>query len=371
MSRRLFLLAAALAAGAVPWPLTAPRPAAAQDDPNVKPIAFRTYDGVTIQGTLQKSAKGGSSPVVMLMHGSADDPTKGDFPGLAKTLAEKGFNVLRFDFRGYGQSTLIASKFWDDPINAAYMPRLARARQPKAKLEAADFKTYRNGAYYPRLTSDVMAARVALDQLNDGGEVNTSSVYLIGSKDAATLGLLYLAAEWSRPQKLPPGLLNQLPLLLPRNRQNLLGPGDACAGWDVAGAVWLSPARHPAVPLSVMQSWVQSAPDLRERTPMLFLYGDKDTRSRSEAKVFHDEVLAAGVRGATATNLPLTQVRGIEKTGLAGVGLLGKQLGTEKLIIDYLEALEKERRNLIRIPNRSYSPPPPGINFPVFGVLKI
>lgn len=375
MPRRLLMCGLFLAAVG-PW-LAAPNPAAAQaDDPNGNPVSFRTYDHVTIQGYLHKANKPGSSvspgrsPVVILLHGSGDDPTKGDYPGLAKTLAEKGFNVLRFDFRGHGKSTLVSTQFWDDPVNKAYMPALARKKPLKQKLEWADFKTGKNGGYFPRLADDIMAARVALDQLNDNSEVNTSSVYLIGARDSATLGMLYLAAEWSRPQKLPPTVINQFGLLSPRNVQNLLNPGDACAGWDVAGAVWLSPARHPSVSKDVMQRWVQSAPEMRERTPMLFLYGEKDTKAKADAKMFRDEVLAAQVRGAAAPQLPLTQVRPIEKTDLAGVGLLGKQLGTEKLIVDYLEALEKERKNLIRVPNRGYAPPPPGIFLNKFEVCN-
>jgi hypothetical protein len=345
MSRRLFMGGLSLAA-ATPW-LGSPAPVAAQSD-DKDGVTFRTYDDVTLQGYLTRSAAGGNrSPVVIMLHGYGDDPNKGDFPGLARKLSEKGFNVLRFDFRGHGRSTLIASKFWND------------------------FRGVRGGAYYPRLADDVMAARVALDQMNDSSEVNTSSVYLIGAKDAVTLGMLYISAEWSRPQKLPPGIINQFPLLGPRNRQTILNPGDACCGWDVAGAVWLSPVRNPAVPLPAIQSWVLAAPEMRERTPMLFIYGDKDTRSKAEARTFMNDVLAARVPGGAAPNLPLTQLRGIEKTDLVGVNLLGKDLGTEKLIIDYLEALEKERKNMIRVPNRGYTPPPPGINLPAFGVCKI
>jgi pimeloyl-ACP methyl ester carboxylesterase len=239
MSRRLFMGGLSLAA-ATPW-LGSPAPVAAQSD-DKDGVTFRTYDDVTLQGYLTRSAAGGNrSPVVIMLHGYGDDPNKGDFPGLARKLSEKGFNVLRFDFRGHGRSTLIASKFWDDPINLSYMKNLTRKKPLKQKLELNDFRGVRGGAYYPRLADDVMAARVALDQMNDSSEVNTSSVYLIGAKDAVTLGMLYISAEWSRPQKLPPGIINQFPLLGPRNRQTILNPGDACCGWDVAGAVWLSP----------------------------------------------------------------------------------------------------------------------------------
>ena len=370
MRRRLTLCGVFLAA-ILPW-LSSPAPVAAQpaDDPNGTPVSFRTSDHVSIQGYLHKPTKMGSSPgrspVVILLHGSGDDPAKGDFPALAKTLAEKGFNVLRFDFRGHGKSTAVANDFWTDPINASYLKTLAK-KKPNNKIDWNALKGGRSAAYFPRLADDLMAARVGLDQLNDNSEVNTSSVYLVGARDAATIGLLYLAAEWSRPQKLPPTIINKFPPLAPRNLQNILGVGDPCAGWDVAGAVWLSPAKHPSVSLNTMQKWVQSAPEMRERTPMLFIYGEKDTKAKNEAKSFREEILVAAPRTGAAP-LPFTKVQPIEKTDLSGVGLLGKDLGTEKYIVDYLVEREKERKNLLRVSNRGYAPPPPGINLPLFGV---
>jgi len=353
----------------VPCLAPAPRAAAQAADDNTKQIAFKTYDEVTIQGTLYKSNKGGNSPVVMMLHAFGEDSNKGDFRGLANKLStEHGFHVLRFDFRGHGQSKLVANKFWDDPINKAYLPRALVKKAPD-KIDLNDLKAAKNG-YYPRLADDILAARIALDQLNDNNEVNTSSVYLLGAKDAVTNGFLYISAEWARPQKLPPVMVQRFPPLPPaRSPQSVLGPGDAAAGLDIAGCIWLSPTRNLQVPPNTIQQWVQNAPDMRERTPMLFLYGDGDAAAKRDAKFFRDEVLAAKVVGAPLPKLQLTRSMAIEKTNLAGANLLGKQLGTEKLIVDYLEALEKERRNLIRVPNRGYATSP-GINLPLFGVCK-
>jgi pimeloyl-ACP methyl ester carboxylesterase len=369
MRRRLLLCGVFLAA-VVPW-LAGPV-AAQTDDPTVVPMTFRTSDHATISGVLNKPTKAGvapgRSPVVILLHGSGDDPAKGDYPALAKTLADRGFNVLRFDFRGHGKSTGVANDFWTDPINANYLKTLAKKKPIKTKIEWNDLKVGKNGGYFPRLADDLMAARASLDQLNDNGEVSTSSVYLVGARDAATIGLLYLAAEWSRPQKLPPTIINRFPPLAPRNQQTILGVGDPCAGWDVAGAVWLSAVRHPSVSQPTMQAWVQSAPEMRERTPMLFLYGEKDVKAKSEAKAFREEVLVAQPRTG-APPLPLTIARPIEKTDLSGVGLL-KDPSTEKIIVEYLEAREKDRKSLLRVPNRGYAPPPPSINLPLFGVCR-
>ena len=44
-----------------------------------KDVSFDSADGVELQGTLYKSAKGGTSPVVMLLHSFGKDPNLGDW----------------------------------------------------------------------------------------------------------------------------------------------------------------------------------------------------------------------------------------------------------------------------------------------------
>jgi len=125
------------------------------------------------------------------------------------------------------------------------------------------------------------------------------------------------------------------------------------------------------MPDKLLQQWVQAAPELRERTPMLFIYGDQDTVGRSTSRFFLDQVLAAGTTRPGLPKLVHTTYRAIKNTKLSGAELLGKgaTLGTEKMIVDYLNTLEKERLNLIRVTNRGFSSPPP-INLPYFGVCR-
>lgn len=362
---RRFTLFSLFLAGLIPCLIHTPE-AAAQAEENTRKLAFKSHDEVTLQGVLYKSKKGGNSPTVLMMHSYGVDPNKGDWAGLAKTLAAEGYNVLRFDFRGHGDSKIVnTTKFWADPINLAFLPSLARKRADT--IDVKNFPGRDGGDYFPRLADDVMAARVALDQLNDNSEVNTRSIYLIGSTDAVVNGFLYLTAEWSRPQKMPPFAIGMGNLILNLPTPNGLN-GLEPAALDVAGAVWLSPTKHRSVSDRLIQQWVQAAPELRERTPMLFIAGEQDRIGRYSSKFYLDQVLAAA-GGGRLPKLPLTQGRLIKGTKLTGADLLGKSLGTEKMIVDYLNALEKERLNLIRVTNRGFSSPPP-INLPYFGVAK-
>ena len=321
-----------------------------------KDVSFDSADGVELQGTLYKSVKGGISPVVMLLHSFGKDPNLGDWKGLATTLAENGFNVLRFDFRGHGKSTVIdAKKFWTDPINAKFMPGLAVKNPLPKKLEIKDVTS--KPGYFPMVANDIMAARVALDKMNDAGDVNTSSVYLIGATDAATVGLLYMAAEWSRPQVVQPARnWSEIgPYVLPANTDP--------AGKDIAGAIWLSAERHQSVEEKLLARWVSfdCTLELRDKNPMLFLYGEKDKLRTGAAtsKFFVNEVLVAkGDKGKRVDALKFTEFSPVKDTANVGVNLLGKDLGTEATILKYLETLEKDRKNVVRTPNRNWTKSP-------------
>ncbi len=332
-----------------------------------KDVSFDSADGVELQGTLYKSVKGGISPVVMLLHSFGKDPNLGDWKGLATTLAENGFNVLRFDFRGHGKSTVINPKmFWTDPINFKYLSAIANKNPQPKKIEIKDV-TAKPG-YFPMVVNDIMAARVALDKMNDAGDVNTSSVYIIGATDAATVGMLFMAAEWSRPQVVQPARnWSEIgPNLLPNNTDP--------AGKDIAGAIWLSAERHVSVGETLIPKWValDCTLELRDKNPMLFLYGDKD-KLRSgvaSAKYFVNEVLVAkGDKAKRVDALKFTEYQPVKDTANVGVNLLGGKLGTEETILKYLETLEKDRKNVVRTPNRNWTKSP-SVLVGLYGAFK-
>lgn len=321
-------------------------------------VSFSSADGVDIQGTLYKSAKGGGSPVVMFLHSFGKDPNQEGWKSLAITLAQNGYTVLRFDYRGHGKSTDIGDPktFWKDPVNIKYMPTLANKVPQIKKLTIKDV-TAKPG-YFPHVVNDIMAARVGLDKLNDAGKVNTSSVYIVGATDAATLGLMFIAAEWSRPQVIRPA--EEFPNIIPAK---FLGKAQP-AGRDIAGAIWLSAERHQSVSQDTLKAWVayESTLDLRDKNPMLFLYGAKDPNSKTgaaTAKFFVNEVLVAKPpKSAKISPLPFTEYTEVKDTANVGVNLLGNKLGTEETILKYLEVLQKDRKTILATPTRSWVTPP-------------
>ena len=190
------------------------------------------------------------------------------------------------------------------------------------------------------------AARLHLDLKNDQSQVNTSSIYLIGAGDAATLGMLWLASEWQRPA-IRPTIIGATGVEVPYKLSPTPGVfPDVEAGRDIAGAIWLTATKPSMIPAATVAEWSKDAPKLRENNPMLFLVGAKDQTGVSASKFFYKQVLVAeGNRPLQVKPLDqtfLTELKGIK---LSGAALLGNnaQTGTETEITKFLTGRQKDR----------------------------
>lgn len=334
----------------------------------VEDLSIETTDGVKLRGKFYtgNQAEGKNGACVILMHAYQKEPTKGDWVGVANLLANKGYHVVQFDFRFHGGKTMdvIPTLFWENQFNAQNITG-ADKKPPRSELTFKDIR--RPKEYYPALVNDIMAVRTYLDAQNDLGKVNTSTVYLLGAGDAASIGFLYMTAEWYREREVPN--VGLPPVNISANR-GLFGSSQPC-GIDLAGAVWLSPARHLSMPQATIENFTSRyATRLREETPMLFISGEKDAKGKEGAKFFFERVLVAQPKPGSASKLaklPLTYNREIKATNLAEAELLGKGLGTEDMIVEFMAAIDKDRKNKVAIPKRGYTKPLP-VLFKTFGV---
>jgi hypothetical protein len=250
----------------------------------------------------------------------------------------------------------VPTEFWKYKHNEEFVSGAAK-NPPKATITLKDFKSERE--YYPYLVNDIMAARVHLDRKNDNGQVNTSSVYLVGVGDAVNLGLFYATAEWYREAKKP----NLPPAFEPK----VIAPGrtlqdSEVAGKDIAGAVWISPAKSPNISDQTAKAFVSRyAVRLREETPMLFINDEKDAKGRAASKFYFNDVLVATPRpGTKLTKLEQTFHKELKpggKTPLVGVDLIGKDTGLETDVLKFLGKVQEERKNKPPIPQRGYTKP--------------
>jgi hypothetical protein len=361
---------AALLIVAAAFGLTRPEstPIAAAQEPKAEPPVeetFMTADGLQLRGLFHKSAKDqGTSPVVILLYPPGKDKNgerdmnTGDWVGLANRLALAGYHVFRFDWRGHGKKgsdIKDTERFWGNPYTGLWNQKWIAGAGKKPLKTDFYLKDIRDPMRYaPTLLLDLAAVRAHLDSKNDAGELNTSSIYLVGAESAATIGVAWAATEWLRPAFAPTP--NQL--IFPAARyefvpQRLNGGLPSPAGEDISGAVWLSGSYPGNIREEVIKGWVSKhAPKMRDNTHMMFMYAEKDKKGKTAAEFFFNEVLVG--KGNPRLNLnPLNpkflyQIKGADQ--LSGVALLGndKALKTESTIVEFLGDIQKERAKITR-----------------------
>jgi pimeloyl-ACP methyl ester carboxylesterase len=322
-----------------------------------------TADGVKLRCRFYAATKEGNGSCAILMGDYTADPNAAQWDNLARFLAKDcGINVMRFDWRGHGQSKdVIPDKFWKESWNQLKVTGYNR-KPIKASIDFKDFKA----DYFGMLVNDLMAVRTLLDQKNDDRKVNTRTVYLIATGSAAPLAQFFLAVEWNRQsvKPLPTGVALAVPDIIRSNGRRQ--PGTDVAGKDYAGVVLLSPSRSfnyeygtqkgkSSIPNQIMKDFVskyskdiQGGGDLRGSTGMLFIVGEKDADGVKDATFFHTDVMAADAKSSKLEpmkNTKLIQLKGAKERG---VELLDKRnsLKTEDLIQAFIEKIEGDRKRL-------------------------
>jgi pimeloyl-ACP methyl ester carboxylesterase len=309
--------------------LLSPPDVSAQAKIPTKTVTIPTFDGVHLAGTLYPNSGGKRDAVVVLLHHF--DAAKGGssqsegWSNLAAALHADGYTVLSFDFRGFGDSKTVDTKFWDFKHNQA--PHLKGVKKKAQSIAHTNF----NASYYPYLVNDVAAVRAYLDRRNDAREVNSSNIILIGAGDGSTVGAMWLAHEARRRRDKSGGI-----------GMMLLGDPEVR---DVAAAVWISPTANIGKKVAgagQMTKWaVDAGGSKTNKVPMAFVFGKNDGPSDT----IGSKMLAAlKPMGSKGKDLPNTGVEKIAGTKLKGDALLDKDLDTVKWIVGtYLKKVMEDR----------------------------
>jgi hypothetical protein len=284
-------------------------------------IRFTTVDGVEIQGMFYQGKKR-NGPTVMMLHALGEDSRKKAWISLAETLNAE-CSVLTFDFRGHGQSTTIdPSLFWKYPRNIASV-------RGAPKKENIDFKDMGKD-YYPVLVNDIAAAKAFLDNRNDTGVCSTSNLIVLGADTGATLGAIWLNAEWHR-YVFTPAVLGT----------SLASIAKTPEGKDTIAAVWLS-ATSKLGTRTVSLPTVLDIAGRENATPMVFMYSEDDASAKNVAKAC--ETRFKGKKKDEKYRLTLAlPIQGGGK--LSGAALLQKSLTTEQNIVDYIKEAAEAKGN--------------------------
>lgn len=303
------------------------RPPLADSTPPVKswPVWFESADQVQLSGTFYPSQHGKEAACVLLVHKIGGNSQQEGWDALATELQKQGFAVLRFDFRGHGNSTRVTANFWQLPFNCQL-----RSQHTDNLISHRDFPP----PYYPMLVHDVSAARFLVDRLNDMGECNGANLIVIGAEDGGVLAAMWLMLEWHRHRV-----------------QNGQLPAPAPEGKDILGAVWLSliPVLGNELTGGTKQvpvlNWIAQCG--RDRNvPMVFLHGEADSVAANFAQQCIKELKVGSLNS-------LVGVLAVPRSGpLAGCGLLdgglklasmGRDVPVPVWVAEYCSRLRKER----------------------------
>jgi predicted esterase len=285
----------------------------------VPPI--KTADGVELRGHFYQCPKK-NAPTVLVLHAFGEKSDAAGWKTLAQTL-QPNCSVMLFDFRGHGESkTVDPQEFWKYPINKG-------AGAKSYGKDTIEYKNFDKMGYLPVLANDIAAVKGYLDRQNDTGNCNTSSLILIGDREGAALGSLWLNSEWHR-YKTQVGFQG---VQLQKDPE----------GKDTIAAVWISAV--PKLGLrKVSLSGMLELPGKIKTTPMLMIYGDEDLDGKTAAKSI-DKAITGGAK-KPAAGLKYTGAYSAGKTKLKGVSLLEqKSLKTDAAIAKWLESVVNDKQN--------------------------
>lgn len=327
-----FLLAAGIAllfGGRVTKALAqAPKDAAkpARDTTKVS-VGLPTVDHAELAGTYYAgtTSRGRDTPCVLMVHDRGKDSSKTEWDTLARTLQHEGYAVLTFDLRGHGKSLTVTRDFW-----APNLPNLRNGFRGTGLAKTTSITSEFKPGYWPWLVHDLAAARRYLDQRNDAGELNSSSIIVIGAGEGANLGLLWVATEFER---------QYVTGFVPLKSQGTPRLG----GDDIAGCVWLSAqSRLKEGGVYNFDSWVRNiVPAVREKAPMGFVYGEKDTAAKRDAEQWMRTLKFISGRENPKPN-KLIEIKGTE---LAGQNLLANpSFEVTQKIVAYCNEIMKSRK---------------------------
>jgi len=270
------------------------------------------------------------SPCVLLLHALGDNSNNKEWTNFAKKLQERGYFVAMFDFRGHGDSTGVQpgspSKkgelgirgFWDEIPNQQGAGGFSATKARPTEIKSTKF----TAAYLPVLVNDIAAVKTFLDDQ----DCDTNNLILIGVKDGATLGALWLNSEFHRFRWLPPGPGT------PQGAPDKQNP----EGLAVTAAVWIS-ATSTLGKTNVNLTQLLDVPAKGYKVPMLFIYGQGDEKGRKVAKDLEKALAPGGSKKDAPLFTGAKEIAGAEKA--TGRELLLESRPTTEVILEYLDSL--------------------------------
>lgn len=323
-------------------------------------VKFNTFDGVTLEGTFYPGSLGKKGSTFLFLHQPKTGSSSQDgWSSLAEGLAKQGHSSLLFDFRGHGNSTSVAPEFWNllddtftglpgNPHNKLLGQTAVARRQPTITANTFPPK------YFYALVNDIAAAKMFLDDRNDRGDCNSSSLYVVGEGEGCALGALWMATQYSLKRV---EITATNPMLRgnpfrPRITQNeRITKTYPAEGLEQVSAIWLSFKPSVAGLVAPVDRWLREITLSRgkNRTQMAFAYGAKDNDAKAIGKRYlnlvrpgfdPDKPPKEAKKGTDQSN---TLALAVADCNLSGSKMLRPEFSTQGNILDYVTKLGESR----------------------------
>jgi hypothetical protein len=185
----------------------------------------------------------------------------------------------------------------------------------------------------PVLVNDIAAVKAYLDRKHDAKECNTANTIVIGAEGGGTLGAIWINSEWYRHKFTPPAMLGAKIVVDKRPEGN-----------DIVAAVFLSLSPQISPKKAVTLSSVLGVPCKTHGMAAAFYYGEEDSKGGEFAKSLETKLTGKPVGKATGKQVFIGATK-VPGTKLSGIKLLTKGTKTDQSIVEYLEAVLKDRSN--------------------------
>ncbi len=287
-------------------------------------VHIDTVDGVRLRGMFYASPKK-NAPTIIFLHKIGDKALQQKiYTGLAEAL-QPDYSVMLFDFRGHGKSKDInnTAEFWKQPFNVQNI-RGGKPNSNKSNLEHGEFSL----RYLPALVNDIAAVKAYLDRRNDNHDCNTSSTILVGAESGATLGAIWLNAQWSLVR-----VVGANPAL---GQPGMASPNPE--GKDVIACIWMSidsslspaPTKNPIAAVSV--TGTLQVPVRKHACPTVFMYGALNSGDAGRARA-----LVKALKKSNDNRYEFVLPYPLPMTRLRGMSLAQKSLKIDRPIAEYLD----------------------------------
>src|SRR5262249_20594301 len=124
--------------------------------------------------------------------------------------------------------------------------------------------------------------------------------------------------------------------------------GQKPEGKDIMCAIWLSlsptvPVERGGYTIPILNMWTVKSPEVKENVPMYFLCGNNEPNAVRLAGTLNQQL-----KTGKNANPKFKQITGVNQlnTKLSGRELLKKTLGTDDLIVKYIEKVLDVRGNV-------------------------